>query len=778
MSCCGAAGVIDDVAEPCSAEVDLNLVEQQILAASEPVKDEMLRTEFIVPGMHCVGCIGTLERGLTTLPQVKAARANLSNRTLNVVWDPQIGPASQLATKIDQLGFDHLLREDPGDQIEAVADTGRRLLRCLAVAGFAAANIMLLSVSVWSGADAETARLFHLLSGLIAVPAVAFAGRPFFVSAQKALLAGRLNMDVPISLAVLMALGMSVFESITGGEEAYFDAAVTLLFFLLIGRYLDHLMRERARGAVARLSKLTSKTVTLVDEDGQVRYGEVASVVPGMRLRVRPGERLPVNGRIISGSTDVDRSLVTGESTRIFCETGDRLEAGVLNLTGSIDLEATSSAKNSFLAEMAELMNAAENGRGRYVGIADRMARIYAPAVHLMALVTFIGWMVVTGGDWHASIYTAIAVLIITCPCALGLAVPAVHVVGAQQLMRHGILIRDGSAFERLAEADIAVFDKTGTLTTGNPAVCSVSGDIAGLESAVKGVALRSNHPAARAVGSYLEQFNEASIAHARELPGLGIEAEIGGKQARFGKPSWVSQISDRQDAGADLEGVAFGAEDGPLVLFGLTDQIREGARASIEALKDRGLEIEILSGDHENAVRRIAEQLSIDNYAHGVSPADKIERIGALQDSGKKVLMVGDGLNDAPALARAQVSMAPGSGCDIGRHTADFVFTNPSLGSVAHAYKIARKTGTLIRQNFAIALIYNSVAVPLAVVGLVTPLIAAIAMSTSSLVVIANAMRLNLAAGPGQEFGAGQTDNTGHQPNNAGLQTGESVST
>lgn len=720
-----------------------DLAGEQIVDSSQKRDDGLWQTEFVVPGMHCAGCMGKLERGLGSLEHVASARANLSTRSVTVIWDKKAGPAASLSEKITGLGFDHFVREDNDADNNPGTQTGKLLLRSLAVAGFAAANVMLLSVSVWSGADAETAQLFHLISGLIAIPAVAYAGRPFFNSAIKALSARRLNMDVPISLAVLLALAMSLFESVRGGEEAYFDAAVTLLFFLLIGRYLDHLMREKARDAVTRLSRLTAKGAMRLGPGGRTHYVALQDIEPGMTLRIQPGERLPVNGKITTGTTEVDRSLVTGESDPIARGPGDQLEAGILNIAGSIDIEATSSAQNSFLAEMAEMMKTAENGRGRYVGIADRMARIYAPAVHLLALVTFIGWMFASGGDWHMSIYTAIAVLIITCPCALGLAVPVVHVVGAQQLMKNGILIRDGSAFERLSEVDTVIFDKTGTLTMGVPTVTETSLDDDVPLPAIKALASRSGHPAAKAVSAYLAEAGEDMAKDVSEIPGYGVEGRIGGRLARFGKQAWVAEIS-LDNIGQGNAAVGFAFEGGPMARFSLADRMRDGAAATIDKLAAMGLATEILSGDHDNIVAETAGELSVRQYAASTTPAGKIEHVRTLQEQGRKVLMVGDGLNDAPALAEAHAAMAPGTGCDIGRYAADFVFTHPDLRSVSSAYQIARKTGTLIRQNFAIALVYNSIAVPLAMAGLVTPLIAAIAMSTSSIVVIANALRLS----------------------------------
>lgn len=743
MNCCSKLEVDRDGTDLSPTAMDLQ--EQRIRHASRHLDNGALQTEFIVPDMHCAGCIGTIERSLSSLSQVRSVRANLSNRSVAVLWDPQIGAGSEIAEMLERKGFGARLFVEGSATAKTADETGRQLLTSMAVAGFAAANIMLLSVSVWAGADEATTQLFHLISGLIAVPAVAYAGRPFFASAGRALSARRLNMDVPISLAVLLALAMSLYESIAGGSEAYFDAAVTLLFFLLIGRYLDHLMRQRARGAVDRLAQMTARGGVLVEQGQELRYIALDEIRQGMRLRIMPGERLPVDGQVIEGSSDIDRSLVTGESNSDSCNPGDRLEAGTLNLTGTIDIRATGDASNSFLAEVSAMMQAAEQGRSRYVGIADRMARLYAPAVHLLALVTFVGWMAYTGGDWHTSIYTAIAVLIITCPCALGLAVPVVHVVGAHQLMRRGIMMRDGTAFERLASIDTVVFDKTGTLTRGEPVVMNDPAVQSHQHGLIKALAIRSSHPASRAVADHFSSATPNHIAETREVPGFGIEARLNGKLVRLGHPAWAGEIALLDENQEDQGGVAFARQGQQPIIFRLEDRLRDHAAATIKALVGRGLRVEILSGDHAAQVAAVADQLGVGSYRSRMNPAQKITHIKKLKSNGHRVLMVGDGINDGPALAAGNVSMAPASASDVGRLASDFVFTRASLMAVATARDIALSTNRLVRQNFALAIIYNCVAVPLAMAGYITPLIAAIAMSSSSVAVIANSLRLNL---------------------------------
>lgn len=743
MSCYAAASLAYPAHD--NKSVELEFAEEQLRQSSSVIDENLMQTSFTVPDMHCVACIGKIERGLAEVSSVERVRANLSLKRVTVIWNYKTGSAQAIDEALSNLGFDHYIFEIEESPSGGEVQRGRDLLLALAVAGFAAANVMLLSVSVWSGANAETAQLFHLISGLIAVPTVMFSGQPFFKSAWSALRVKRLNMDVPISLAVHLALGMSLYESMTGGSEAYFDAAVTLLFFLLIGRYLDHLMRQKARGAVEQLARMSSKGGVYIDENGNPNYIATNEIEKGMILRLKAGERFPVDGEILEGTTDIDRSLVTGESDSVSITVGEYVEAGALNLTGVIDIKAMSTSQDSFLAEMHKMMEVAENGRSQYVRIADRMAQIYAPAVHLLALITFIVWMVVSSGDFHTSIYYSIAVLIVTCPCALGLAVPVAHVIGANRLMKQGVLMRDGSALERMAEIDTVVFDKTGTLTQGSPVVFGMSNFKDNEAHLYKAMASSSSHPFSKAIYGSLKGAKNVELTNVLEKPGYGVEASHKGKLVRFGKPEWVMEISSPHTLNSANSCVAFAIEGNQPTLFELEDRMREGANAAAHAFMKNGYEVNILSGDKEEPVVKVASALGIEEYKANLTPADKIQNLDALKKNGKKTLMVGDGLNDAPALASAHVSMAPSSASDVGRLASDFIFIKPSLSAVVSAHKTAMTVGNIIKQNFGIAIAYNCIAVPLAMMGYVTPLIAALAMSASSIAVIANSMRINL---------------------------------
>tara|TARA_R110000751_G_scaffold131275_3_gene233565 strand:- start:12212 stop:14530 length:2319 start_codon:yes stop_codon:yes gene_type:complete len=721
---------------------------EELLLASRVLDADLRQSDFSVPGIHCGVCIRTIENGLNALPMVDHARVNLSTRRVSVIWSPALGQPSTIVDTMQALGYAaHLF--DFGETGED--KTLSVLLRSVAVAGFASANIMLLSVSVWSGAEAATRDLFHWISALIAVPTLAYSGRIFFRSALTALRHGRLNMDVPISLAVVLAFAMSLYETANSGEHAYFDASVTLLFFLLIGRTLDHVMREKARSAVKGLARLSPRGAMILQADGSREFLPVDDIAAGMNILLAAGDRIPVDARVLKGTSDLDCSLVNGENLPQTVSKGSVIRAGTLNLTGPLTIEALAPASQSFLAEMMHLMESAENGKAGYRRIADRAADLYAPVVHIIALLSFVGWLIVSG-DWHYSLYIAIAVLIITCPCALGLAVPVVQVVAAGRLFENGIMVKDGAAMERLAEADAVVFDKTGTLTLGRPRL--VNGDAISPQhlriAAILGK--HSRHPYSQALAGLQPEDGEAAFGSFREIPGAGIEAESNGVLYRLGRVDWAIGNKDEQnDQDLNLEGgqAILSADGAFLAAFLFEDRLRSDAASTIAMLKTMGLPVEIISGDRAGAVGRLAGILGIADFKSGVLPEQKAAHIAQLSAQGRKVLMVGDGLNDAPALVSAHVSMAPASAADVGRNAADFVFLHESLSAVTIARSISLKAGRLIKQNFALAIAYNLVAVPAAIMGYATPLVAALAMSSSSIIVVLNALRLRLAGRP-----------------------------
>lgn len=700
---------------------------------------------LMVEGVHCGGCIQRIERALTALPGVEHARLNLTTRRLVVTWQGGRNLADQVVSEIVALGY-RPVPYDPKQFANRDAVIERHLLRALAVAGFAAGNVMLLSVAVWAGHFQDmgpaTRELLHWFAALIALPAIAYAGQPFFTSALQALRHRHTNMDVPIALAILLASGMSLFETARGGEHVYFDSALMLLFFLLVGRYLDRRARGRARHAAERLLALDGGAVTVLDPNGRRRVLPTSQVEPGMTVLAAVGERIGVDGRIVAGTSEVDTSLITGETVPAAVGVGDRVFAGTLNVGAPLKLDVTAVGEGTLLAEIVRLMELAEQRRATYVVLADRIAGLYAPVVHGLALATFLIWFLWLGVAWQVALLYAVAVLIITCPCALGLAVPAVQVIGSGRLLARGILLKSATALERIAQVDTVVFDKTGTLTEGRPALARRhSIDATVLETAAS-IAGTSRHPLARAL---LRAVPHVEIADdVEEHPGQGLRRASTDGEIRLGNRLWcgVTGEDDRID-GPELW---LAAPARPPVQFAFTDPLRPDAADVIQALQARGLRIELLSGDRAPAVAKVAAELGIEAWRASCTPTEKLDRLEALARAGHRVMMVGDGLNDAAALAAAHVSVSPASAVDISQTAADAVFQGDRLQPLLELLQVAARSNRLIKQNLGLALGYNVITVPLAVMGLVTPLIAALCMSASSLVVVGNALRLGRA--------------------------------
>lgn len=697
----------------------------------EPENGNLIEADFSVPDIRCAGCISKLENGLIQNPDIKSARVNFTEKRVKLSYQAD-AKMPDIVGAFALLGFEaHPLGDLPEN---AARDDSRMLLRALAVAGFAMMNIMLLSVSVWAGADGITGRMFHWLSALIALPAIAYSGRPFFRSAWRAVRHMQTNMDVPISIGVLLATGLSLYETVTGGEHAYFDGSVMLLFFLLAGRWLDSVMRDRARSGVTALLKNMGTGAHILGVDGGSDWVETHAIRPEMVMQVAAGERLAADGIIVRGKTSLDLSLLTGESEAQYAGVDDKVLAGTLNIGGPIEVRVTAAGNDTAIADIARLMGEAAQAKSYYVRVADRAARIYAPAVHILALLSFVGWMV-AGAGWHQSMLIAVAVLIITCPCALGLAVPAAQIVTAGALMRDGILVKDGSALERLAEVDQAFFDKTGTLTLGRPEPSNIDEIGPDRKSVILALAQVSRHPLSQALHLRLkgEGVVPARLDDMAEMPGFGVTANWNGKKVSLGRP---------KDRLGDAIATCFHIEGEEDFIIHFSDQLRPDAKEAVDMLNGLGIRSSIISGDRAEAVAPVARALGLTAQTN-MLPQDKLAAIGRQTARGHKILMVGDGLNDGPALAAGHASMAPGSASDAGKNAADFIFMGDALAPVARAVRAARRTKAIVRQNFMLAIGYNIIAVPLAILGHVTPLIAAISMSASSLIVVANAMRL-----------------------------------
>jgi len=540
---------------------------------------------------------------------------------------------------------------------------------------------------------------------------------------------------------IVLALGLSVVETMRHAEHAYFDSAIMLLFFLLCGRTLDHAMRRKTRAVAGNLAALKAEFARRFTESGEIVRVPAAVLKPGDRILVRSGERVPADGVILGGRSEIDESLITGETARRDVAAGAALYAGSLNFSGALTLKVTAAGGGSLIDEIERLLDNAVAAKSKALRLADRAARLYAPMVHLTAALTLVGWLI-AGATLHDAIVTAIAVLIITCPCALALAIPAVQVVASGALFRGNVILNAGDAIERLAEVDTIVFDKTGTLTLPEPRLAD-DGAVASetLHEAAR-LALSSRHPLAAALARAAQE--RVPFVAAVEEPGQGVRALLGGGEARLGSAAFCGIDADATDhePGTSLIYFAHGETH---AVFRISQSLRPDALDTVRALAARGLDLHIFSGDRAAAVEPIAQALGIGRWRGGLKPADKIAAIAALKAQGRRVLMVGDGLNDAPALAAAHVSLSPISAADVTQAQADAVFLGERLRPVFDCIDISRRARALMRQNLWLAVIYNTVAVPVAIAGTITPLIAALAMSGSSLLVTLNALRLRL---------------------------------
>ena len=733
-------------------------------------QDGRSRLDLAIDGITCAACLDDIETAMKRLPGVILARLNLTSHRLAVTFDSERIDSGRLTGALEAIGY----RAYPYEQRKVEAEEAARfslLLKCLGVAVFAAMNIMLLSISVWSGEaesmPPETRDFFHLLSALIALPAAAYAGQPFYISAWTAIRQGRLNMDVPIAIGVTLALALSVYETQHHAVHAYFDSAIMLLAFLLAGRVMDQAMRRKTRAAAGNLAALKGENALRFEPGGleeNLVLVPVAALVAGDRVLIRAGERVPADGAIEQGASAVDESAITGETTAKKVGVGDSIYAGSVNGDGALTLRVTAAGHAALIDEAGRLIEAASAARSRYMRLSDRVSRLYAPAVHLTALVTGLVWLAL-GASAHDALVIAISVLIITCPCALALAVPTVQAMASGAFFRAGLFLNDATGLEKLGEIDTIVFDKTGTLTLPEPRVANAQEIAPDLLELAARLARSSHHPLAlalvRSIGT------RAPLDEAREMPGQGVAAPFDGGEARLGSAAFCDL-----DSGADDEASAIYIRHGALwAKLRIRQSLRADAVETVAALRKRGMKIFILSGDRPEAVAPIAQVLGVADWRGGQKPAEKIAFIEQLKEQGARVLMVGDGLNDAPALAAAYASLSPIDAVHLTQTQADAVFLGERLTPVVSALIIARRARSLMRQNLTFAIGYNIIAVPVAMAGHASPLFAALAMSGSSILVTLNALRLR---GPGKSgtLAGSAKGAAGNTPVSAGIAT------
>ncbi|MBF0455586.1 MAG: heavy metal translocating P-type ATPase [Magnetococcales bacterium] len=740
-----------------------NLDDAGLLAFDDPdyQKDlvrqmgEEREINLILSGIHCAACVWLNEQVLRKLPGVSEVQVNFSTQRAKVRWNPTLTTLSTLILTIRKIGY----QAEPYDPSKGEAlhqKRDRDLLSRLGVAGFGAANVMFLSIALYAGyfqgIEAEYKVFFHWVSFALATPVVFYSGWLFFIGAWRSLQVGHLSMDLPITLGALATYGYSVTLTFTNQGEVYFDSVTLFLFILLTGRYLESAARRKAASATESLLNLEPKTATLL-RDGEPVTVPVREVRVGDHLLVKPGERIPVDGTLLLGKTSVDESMLTGESLPVTKNIGEMVAGGSLNVDGGITLQAIRVGEETTLAKIIQRVESAQAQRPPIQGLADTIAAWFVGAILLLASATLAYWM---WYDPSQALENTVALLIITCPCALGLATPAAIVVATGAAAKRGILIKNGETLERLERVNQVVLDKTGTITQGLPQVDRLIPAPGLTEQTLltqaAAVEQFSEHPVGLAIVRALKERGWpllSDIKNPINTPGMGMSAQHGEKTIRVGRLAFASTglttppLSYPDDEGNPATWALCSEGDRVLGWIGLSDRPKPDAKVSINILKAMGLPVRLLSGDQHSVVALVAREMGIEQMESEVLPAEKEQSIQRLQEQGLIIAMVGDGINDAPALARSDVALAVENATDVTVAAADVILLNRELSNVALTFALARRTMTIIRQNFLFSFAYNALAIPLAVTGHVAPIVAAIAMPLSSLVVIGNAMRL-----------------------------------
>ncbi|MES9872610.1 MAG: heavy metal translocating P-type ATPase [Candidatus Sedimenticola sp. 6PFRAG7] len=744
---------------------DLDEVQEEFVDTSAEVRD----IHLLVEGIHCAACVWLIENTLKSTPGIVEARVNLSGRRLHVKWDNHSLKLSAIIQRLGQIGYG-AVPYDPEAAEGSLKRQNRDLLYRMAFAGFTMMNLLWISIALYSGADkGEFRTMFHWVGFALATPTLLYSGYPFFKGAWSGIRNMHLGMDLPIAIGASITYLYSLYVTLGGSTtgEVYWDTVVNFLFVILVGRHLEAISKRQAVSSTQRLLDLQPRVATVMrDEEEQIV--PIRSVKVGELVLVRPGERIPVDGVVLEGASAVDEAMLTGESEPVAKVQGESVSSGTINGHGVLHVQVEGLLKNTALGRIIRLVEEAQASKAPIQCMADRIVPWFVAVTIGLATGTFLWWI---GTDFEMALMAATAVLIITCPCAFGLATPMSIAVASGLGARHGILVKNGEVLETLSDINHVVFDKTGTLTEGRMSVSSIQlpdslwvrGEGQSTESVkelLTGLAALerySEHPVASAITECAESVGiSPGMLKAEEFvnrPGYGVSAVVGGKKIAAGNAQWMDELgvtrnpdfSERQQV-LDASGIGslHCAVDGvETALIAVEDRIRDDALALVEALKAEGMHLTLLSGDRQRTAEAIAQRLGGMEVIAEVMPEDKDRVISELQAGNHKVAMVGDGVNDAPALVRADVGIALGSGTDVSIASADIVLMSSELEKVHLAAALSRRTLRTIRQNIGISITYNFIMVPLAMAAFVTPLVAAVSMPISSLLVIGNAARI-----------------------------------
>lgn len=703
------------------------------------------RAQLLLEGITCAACSWLIETHLKQHPSVKQLSVDVSTHRCTLTWDAEQERLSEIMAGLARIGYRPRPATDEAQRAMAQQDNRRALAR-LGVAGFGMMQAGMVSVGLYTGAAEEWQLFLRWLSFLVATPVVLFSAAPFFQAAWRSLRAGQLIMDVPVALAIGLAYIASGWATVTGGGEVYFESVAMFTFFLLVGRYLEMRTRHRNRLAYGNLAQLMPLSAHRLLESGDEESVPVKTLKVGDRVRVRSGETFPCDGEVIDGHSEVVEALLTGESRPVPKSPGDRVVGGTLNSESALELRVTAVGGDTQLSAIERLVSNAEADKPHQIALADRVARYFVGAVLIIFALVWGAWQWV---DPAHAFWVALSVLVVTCPCALALAMPTALTAATANLRRKGFLIAQGHVLETLAHIDRVILDKTGTLTLGRFTLVAVEPlpgrDREELLAVAAALEAPARHPLAEAFRPWAGGLRASNT---RQYTAAGVEGDIDGQRYRLGNARFAAELFGATHApdapDDDQQWLLLSDARGPVGWFAVGDEVRPGAGALVAYLKQRGVPVELLSGDRSGAVASLAQALGIDRYTAGAHPDEKLRRLQACQAEGERVLMVGDGINDVPVLSAADVSVAMASASDLAQTRADAVLLSRDLKALIEALALAQSTRRVIRQNLTFSLAYNLLALPMAALGLIPPWLAAIGMTTSSLIVIFNALRLH----------------------------------
>ena len=719
---------------------------EMLEAVSAPAGEGLRSCTLLVEGVRCAACGWLIERSLEQVPGVREIRVNPASSRARLVWDPAQLPLSGALGVFSRLGY----RPHPGGAgaAEAAQRERRTALRRIGVAGIGMMQVMMYAVALWVGVfqdmDPGLEQLFRWVSMLVATPVALYSALPFYAGAWRDIRSGRPGMDVPVSLAIGGAWIASSWHTVIGAGEVYFESVTMFTFFLLLGRYLEMSARHRAGDTHEALARLLPGSARRRAAGGEWITVALRELCPGDVVSVRHGETLPADGRLLKDGARLDESMLTGESRPRLRKAGESALAGSINLGDPLELEVKRTGSETMVSGIGRLLDRAQSERPPIAVSADIVARWFVVGVLSAAALTWFTWNIL---DPSRAFEITLAVLVATCPCALSIATPAALTAATGFLARRGLLVTRAGAVEKLAHVRRVIFDKTGTLTHGRPRITSVAAcgnldadQALGVAAALEAV---SEHPIARA---FMLTTPAGEASEVKVSPGLGIEGLVNGRRWRLGRPDWAAALAGGAPVAAHGEDtvVCLADAQGVAAEFRLADRLRSGSREFVADIRQLGLEIEIASGDTPDAVAPVAAAASVREWRGGLTPEDKLGLLRTRQAQGDTVAMVGDGVNDAPVLAGADVSVAMAAGTSLAQTSADMVLLGESLAPLVTGVATARRTVRIVRQNLAWAAGYNLVALPLAAAGFITPWMAALGMSASSLLVVLNALRLS----------------------------------